>query len=211
MRLLLDSSGSCLVCALADGCGIVAEQVLDSRSEQARDVDGVIGPILGELGPQDLRSITVGQGPGSFIGTRVAISFANGYGAASGLRVRGVNSLKAIAAVYGNGSSVVLRDARRNSVYWYRGDGPTEQTRLVLLKELPEALQAGLITKAVVEEPIRSSHVSVAFREAVSRAASEAGVQVVPCPGVPAEGLRRLEATAAELAYVEPIYLRDFL
>jgi tRNA threonylcarbamoyladenosine biosynthesis protein TsaB len=117
VRLLLDSSGAELLCALADAEGVILEQRYATGTPESRDIGAAVGFVMGELGPRDLDAIVVGTGPGSFIGTRVAISYANGLAAAGGMAVHGVNSLAAIGAVYAAGRCAVLREARRGGAY----------------------------------------------------------------------------------------------
>lgn len=62
--------------------------------------------------------VVVGLGPGSYAGTRIAIATAAGLAAATGARLSGTASLRAIeteAAEY-----VVIGDARRNSFFFAR-------------------------------------------------------------------------------------------
>ena len=88
VHLLLDSSGSELVCALADQEGIIVEERRRTGSADSRDIGAVAGSVLGELLVRDLQSVVVGRGPGRFIGTRVALSYANGLGATGEVPMR---------------------------------------------------------------------------------------------------------------------------
>lgn len=211
MRLLLDSSGAELVCALADGLGVIVEQRYPSGSPESRDIGSAAGRVLGELLARELEAIVVGTGPGSFIGTRVALSYANGLAAAGYVQLYGVNSLAAIAAVHGADHSVVLRDARRGEVYWYGPAGAAEPCRLVKPDSLPGELARHGINTAVVEQapPEASPHSSTGAW--LAEALSDAGVQAIFCPGVPAEGLRRMHAHSTPVEYAEPVYLRGWL
>ncbi|GEM_PF-7051014 len=211
MRLLLDSSGAQLVCALADGEGVIAEDRHPTGSELSRDIGAVAGRLLGELLVSELEAVVVGTGPGSFIGTRVAISYANGLAAAGGVPLYGACSLAAIAAVYANGRTAVVRDARRGEAYWYGPDNGEGQCRLVALEALPAELSAQGIATVVVEQtpPVAAGRRDVMAE--LLHGASQAGAQTVTCAGVPAEGLRRAVGAAAPSRYVEPAYLRGFL
>lgn len=211
MRLLLDSSGAQLVCALADGEGVIAEDRHPTGSELSRDIGAVAGRLLGELLVAELEAVVVGTGPGSFIGTRVAISYANGLAAAGDVPLYGANSLAAIASVYANGRTVVLRDARRGEAYWYGPETAGEQCRLVALDALPAELSAQGIATVVVEQtpPVAAGRRDVLAE--LLHGASQAGAQVVTCAGVPAEGLRRAIGRSAAVKYIEPVYLRGFL
>ena len=211
MRLLLDSSGAQLICALADREGVIAEDRHPTGSELSRDIGAVAGRLLGELLVSELAAVVVGTGPGSFIGTRVAISYANGLAAAGGVPLHGVSSLAAIATVYGSGRTVVLRDARRGEAYWYGPETGDEQCRLVALKALPAELSSRGVATVVVEQtpPVAAGRRDVMAE--LLHGASQAGAQVVTCAGVPAEGLRRATGSSAAAQYIEPVYLRGFL
>ena len=81
---------------------------------------------------RDLDAVVVGVGPGPFTGLRVGMVTAAALGDALGVPVHGVCSLDAIAAdAAGEGTLLVVTDARRREVYWAaydaagnRVDGP---------------------------------------------------------------------------------------
>lgn len=209
MHLAVDSSGSNLVCALADAEGIITFVEHPTGSSESRDIGAVAGAILGELLPTDLTSVIVGTGPGSFIGTRVAISYANGLAATGEVPLFGVNSLAAIGAVYGEGASVVLRDARRGEVYW-QSPVETQSCRLVSLGELLPELRAIGATSVVWERPLSLQPATHDISSDITSIAAQAGARLFTCPGVPAEGLRRLGPLGTRSDYIEPMYLRGF-
>jgi tRNA threonylcarbamoyl adenosine modification protein YeaZ len=209
VHLAVDSSGSQLVCALADAEGIITFVEYPTGSPESRDIGAVAGAVLGELLPGDLTSVIVGTGPGSFIGTRVAISYANGFAATGEVPLYGVNSLAAIGAVYGEGASVVLRDARRGEVYW-QNPTKTQSCRLVSLNELLTELRTIGATSVVWEQPSSLQPVSHDISPDIASIAAQAGARLITCPGVPAEGLRRLGPLGTQPEYVEPVYLRGF-
>jgi tRNA threonylcarbamoyl adenosine modification protein YeaZ len=212
MRLLLDSSGAQLVCALADGLGIIHELREPARPPEGRDIGQIVGEAIGELRPKDLKCVIVGLGPGSFIGTRVAVSFANGFCAVGHTRLFGVNSLAAIGALYGNGRSVVLRDARRGQFYLHCAWGEAQPTRLCNTAELPALLAQLRVRQLLLEDaPGQSPGIAPSELAVIRDACSAVGAQLLQVPGVPAEGLRRLEAGASAAKYVEPIYLRGWI
>ena len=202
MRLLIDSSGPQLVCALAEG-----DQVTDLAGTplaaaligygRAGDASG--SPSTGIDSLPILTSIVVGIGPGSFIGTRTAISFANGYAAAldSPVDLRGVNSLAAIAAVHGG--SPVLRDARRGQWYLQIAGSCTacDEAGVVAALTAADAKTAIVEWQGEAEPPLAG----------VLR---DAGVQVEMTECVTPEGLRLAAASVEPASYVEPIYLRGF-
>ncbi len=65
--------------------------------------------------------VVVGLGPGSYAGTRIAIATATGLAAATGARLRGAASLRAMETDVPE--YVVIGDARRNSFFFARVSG----------------------------------------------------------------------------------------
>lgn len=211
MRLLLDSSGSELVCALADAEGVIAEVRHPSGAQAARDIAAAAAPLLGELRVADLQAIAVGIGPGSFIGTRVAISFANGLAATGEVELYGVDSLAAIGAALGSGRCAVVRDARRAEAYVYGPSSDYPESRLLPLAELADQLALSAVGSVIIEEPAEQSARAAEFMALGRHAAAAAQAQFLVVGGVPAEGLRRLYHGMSARRYLEPVYLRGFL
>jgi len=209
--LLLDSSGPELICALADHQGVIAEDRLPNQAFKSKNIGQVAGSVLGELNARDLKAIAVGTGPGSFIGTRVAVAYANGFAVGGSAKLYGVNSLAAIAAVFGTGRSIVLRDAKRNEVYWYGPQGVEAQCRLISLDAVTNTLLVQHISSVIVETAVERSKPAQTHSEQISELIAQAGANTIRCDGVPAEGLRRLIAGEAPVPYAEPVYLRSYL
>jgi tRNA threonylcarbamoyladenosine biosynthesis protein TsaB len=73
------------------------------------------------LGSEDLDGIVLGNGPGSFIGMRIAASVAQGLAYGSATPIAPVSSLAAVAAevfdATGAAEVVVAQDAHMNEVY----------------------------------------------------------------------------------------------
>jgi tRNA threonylcarbamoyl adenosine modification protein YeaZ len=100
-----------------------------------------------------LDAVVVGVGPGPFTGLRVGMVTAAALGDALGIPVYGVCSLDAIAAdAAGEGTLLVVTDARRREVYWAaydaagnRVDGPHVDAPSVVAKagELGAVAAAG--------------------------------------------------------------------
>lgn len=130
MRLALDTSS--LACTVALDVG---DTVFERHEEQAREHTRLLMPmirsVLEEAGVSlvDLDAIVLGNGPGSFIGLRIAASVAQGLAHAAGLRIVPASSLAAIAAEVFNSSGAnhvaVAQDAHMSEVYlglFDRGD-----------------------------------------------------------------------------------------
>lgn len=132
MKLLaLDTSSvACSVAAQVDGA------VIERHEEQPREHTRLLLPmirgILDEAGVAlgDLDAIVLGNGPGSFIGMRIAASVVQGLAFGAGLSIVPVSSLAAVAAQVFDESDaeqvLVAQDAHMNEVYlghYCRGSG----------------------------------------------------------------------------------------
>jgi len=98
-RLALDTSS--LACTVALRIG---DEIFERHEEQAREHTRLLMPmirsVLDEAGVSltDLDAIVLGNGPGSFIGMRIAASVAQGLAYGAGLKIIPVSSLAAVAA-----------------------------------------------------------------------------------------------------------------
>ncbi|MBT8104353.1 MAG: tRNA (adenosine(37)-N6)-threonylcarbamoyltransferase complex dimerization subunit type 1 TsaB [Woeseiaceae bacterium] len=131
MKLLAMDTSS-LACSVAVQSG---EAVIERHEEQPREHTRLLVPMiraaLGEAGlaVEALDAIVLGNGPGSFIGMRIAASVAQGLAYGAGIRIAPVSSLAAVAAeVFASSDAaqvVVTQDAHMNEVYlgaFGRGD-----------------------------------------------------------------------------------------
>jgi tRNA threonylcarbamoyladenosine biosynthesis protein TsaB len=138
MKLLAIDTSS-LACSVAlDLDGGIIERHEEQEREHTRLLVPMIRELLEEAGLEStgLDAIVLGNGPGSFIGMRIAASVAQGLAHGAGIRIVPVSSLAAVAIeVFHRGEAaevVVAQDAHMGEVYlgaWRRGDRP-----------LPEAL-----------------------------------------------------------------------
>ena len=130
MKLLAidTSSVACSVALQADDA--LAERHEERPREHTRMLVPMINAVLDESGLaiQDLDAIVLGNGPGSFIGMRIAASVTQGLAFGAGLDVVPVSSMAAVAAeVFASSEAdevVVAQDAHMNEVYLgrYRRD-----------------------------------------------------------------------------------------
>ena len=85
-----------------------------------------VADVMGRAGVgwRDLDAIAVGVGPGTFTGLRIGIATARALAAATGLPLRPVSSLAALAAGIEAPLRLALIDARRGEVFGalYEGD-----------------------------------------------------------------------------------------
>lgn len=123
MKLLaLDTSS--IACSVALQ---IDDVVTEKHEEQPREHTHLLVPMIRSLleeagvGLNELDAIVLGNGPGSFIGMRIAASVAQGLAYGSGLNIVPVSSLAAVAAeVFADHDAaevVVAQDAHMNEVY----------------------------------------------------------------------------------------------
>ncbi len=123
MKLLaIDTSSVACSAALQFG-----DKVAERHEEQAREHTRLLVPMIQELLQEasveltDLDAIVLGNGPGSFIGMRIAASVAQGLAFGSGLKIVPVSSLAAIATQafceHDADEVIVTQDAHMNEVY----------------------------------------------------------------------------------------------
>jgi tRNA threonylcarbamoyladenosine biosynthesis protein TsaB len=139
------SSVACSVALQSD------ESIIERHEEQAREHTRLLMPMLGDvlaesgITAQDLDAIVLGNGPGSFIGMRIAASVAQGLAHGAGIGIAPVSSLAAVAVEVFRQDEVdeviVAQDAHMNEVYlggYERGEGGLPAPLF------PERLQAQL-------------------------------------------------------------------
>jgi tRNA threonylcarbamoyladenosine biosynthesis protein TsaB len=134
-RLALDTSS--LACTVAIRVG---DQVVERHEEKPREHTRLLMPMIREVLKEadvalgDLDAIVLGNGPGSFIGMRIAASVAQGLAYGANLNIIPVSSLAAVAAEVFNKTDVnrvaVAQDAHMSEVYfglYSRGPGDLPQ------------------------------------------------------------------------------------
>lgn len=160
-----------------------------------------------DVGWGDLDAIAVGVGPGMFTGLRIGIATARGLARGSGLPLRPVSSLAALAAGIEAPLRLPLIDARRGEVFGalYEGDERVWPPVAIPPEELVRRLRDDGFA------PLAAGDGSVRFREVLEKA----GIQVEPDDSeahvVRALHVCRLGAGAPEAPpeAVLPDYLRD--
>ena len=119
--LALDTSS--LACSVALQ---VEDDTFSRHEEQPREHTRLLVPMIkevfasGGIASSDLDAIVLGNGPGSFIGMRIATSVAQGMAYAGGIKIVPVSSLLAVAAEVmvtdEAGHVAVCQDAHMNEV-----------------------------------------------------------------------------------------------
>jgi tRNA threonylcarbamoyladenosine biosynthesis protein TsaB len=113
------STAASSVCVLrADGEAFEAETDPGARAH-ARELMPAVAVAMerSALDWPDLHAIAVGVGPGGFTGLRIGIATARALARATGLELRPVSSLAALAKGIGSGLALPLIDARRGELF----------------------------------------------------------------------------------------------
>jgi tRNA threonylcarbamoyladenosine biosynthesis protein TsaB len=123
MKLLaIDTSSEACSVAVQNGSDILENHVVAPR-EHTRILLPMIRQMLcdADIAPAELDAVVLGNGPGSFIGMRIAASVAQGICYAAGLLIVPVSSLAAVASEALESQAaknvIVAQDARMNEVY----------------------------------------------------------------------------------------------
>jgi tRNA threonylcarbamoyl adenosine modification protein YeaZ len=118
--LAFDSSSSRSVCGVVEGQRAISSRVSPSPLAPSEGLLPMIHACLEEagVGLADIDAVVPGLGPGSFTGTRIALSTAKGIALGSGIRLVAVSSLEAAAIDTGwtAGPVAVALDARKGEV-----------------------------------------------------------------------------------------------
>ena len=137
LLLALDTATPAVTVALHDGRRLLAEATEHDPRRHGELLAPGIAAVLTQAGAdrRDLTDVAVGTGPGPFTGLRVGLVTAHALALARGLRLHGVCTLDALAALaLADGTPglaagfVVATDARRREVYWAAYDSTPRST-----------------------------------------------------------------------------------
>jgi tRNA threonylcarbamoyladenosine biosynthesis protein TsaB len=212
---LLAIDTSTLACSVGACAGArLATRHEERDREHTKLLLPMIRAVLDETGIQagDVDAVVLGNGPGSFIGLRIAAAVAEGIAFAAGLGIVPVSSLAAVALQAGRPGELVAvaQDAHMNEVYLglYRiGAGGLP----VLVA--PERLQApapiselGAVTVAAGAGWLRYPALLEANRDRIARMSDEQYPRAEALLRLGAQAFRDGGAIAPEA--VVPTYLR---
>ncbi len=116
---MFDTSSSLCVCGVVEGVRVEARAVGDVPTAPSEGLLPMIHGCLEEAGRTlaDMDAVVPGRGPGSFTGTRIALSTAKGISLGSGVPIVAVSSIEAAAIDAGSaGPVVVALDARKGEI-----------------------------------------------------------------------------------------------
>ncbi len=147
--LAIDNSMDFLNIALSGPEGLI----VDRRIKESRSSSEIISEMLREVlaaggrSLQDISELRVTLGPGSFTGLRVGLAFCKGIRAATGIPIRGVPTLDALALalIDKEGSYLCpLIDAKKSEVFLalYHVSGSQLQRETPYMAVKPEEIPA---------------------------------------------------------------------
>ena len=195
----------------------------DSGRDHAKKVATFVDEILklNNIQPEEIDAVAVGEGPGSYTGLRIGVSFAKGLCYGTGKPLIAVSSLAALTAVaiedYQAGILDIEKwdeavlcpmiDARRMEVY----------TQLFDSKGAPlTAISAEVVTEQSFADVRSSAKNFVIFGSGAAKCSETLGATLVDItPSV--RGMARIAENKynsrefVDVAYFEPYYLKDFV
>jgi tRNA threonylcarbamoyladenosine biosynthesis protein TsaB len=141
------ASTACVLRADGEGFEVVPEPArLAAGPAHARELMPAIAEVMERagVGYGDLEAIAVGVGPGTFTGLRIGIATARALAGASGLLLRPVSSLAALAQGIEADLRLPLIDARRGELFGalYDGDDRVWEPFVAAPEALTERVRA---------------------------------------------------------------------
>jgi tRNA threonylcarbamoyladenosine biosynthesis protein TsaB len=120
--LLLETSGSSGIVALAFGSNIVSHRVLEIAKKHVSDMAPAIAEMLKECGweAKNLDAIATGIGPGSYTGLRIGLMSSRTLSMMTGARLLGISTFEILAQHFlevGHAKVEIIADAQQDKIY----------------------------------------------------------------------------------------------
>jgi len=142
--LILDSSNAMLAVGLADDNHVIKSVCYEAWQEQSEYMIPEIDSLLKEFSvtKDDIGTIIVTKGPGSYTGVRIAITIAKVMALATNAKLIAISSLQALKE--GDKISICLMNARNNRSYIgvYQNDKVILQDRIMTNIEVKEYINS---------------------------------------------------------------------
>lgn len=195
----------------------------DSGRDHAKKVAVFVDELLAEnnIDPQQIDAVAVGEGPGSYTGLRIGVSFAKGLCYGLGKPLIAVSSLASLTAVaiedykagiidienWDSARLCPMIDARRMEVYTQVFDSNANPLNEVSAEVVDE--------NTLAEHRAATDHF-VVFGSGAAKCAEILGAKLIDVtPSV--RGMATIaeqkfaDGNFADVAYFEPYYLKDFV
>lgn len=225
MALILCIETGTDICSvgIVDNGKLISLRESDSGRDHAKKVAVFVDELLSEnnIDPQQIDAVAVGEGPGSYTGLRIGVSFAKGLCYGLGKPLIAVSSLAALTAVaiedykagildIKNWDSALLCpmiDARRMEVYTQLFDSNANPLNSVSAEVVDENTLAEY--RAKIDN-------FVVFGSGAAKCAEVLGAELIDIT----PSVRGMAAIAekkyangefVDVAYFEPYYLKDFV
>ncbi len=205
VTVALDTSTALTCVGLVTDSGFEAElfdvPASGDRPGHASKALALIQDLLNQSGSRwdDIETVVVGVGPGSFTGLRVGLATAFGIGVGSGAELKGVSGLTALLHGLGGAeNAMALIDARRHELFAASSFEVGSVDRISRsLEDLPLAPRAICVGDGAVLERGRLIELGYEVPD------EQSGLHVI-------SALRMIEANEAGLAIepVAPLYVR---
>lgn len=213
--LAFDTSTKFLSIALLEDEDVRAEYHRDEGIRHSEVLVPTIKDMLARLGwdARDVGLVSVGLGPGSFTGLRIAVATVKGLAAALDSKVIGVPSMDAIIMNYRGGAPLAapLLDAHKGKIYscvYALGAPGGPERRTVHMLATVEELLAGLREKVVFfgdgaakYRDTLESHSLAVYDESVDWYPRAADIGRI--------GLERSRSGTDDPAAIDPLYLHS--
>lgn len=158
--LAIETSTPAASLALIDADGNIEKREFTGDRSHNALIFSPLGELLGNVAAPSIGLVLVGSGPGSYSGTRVGISAAQGVAIAHGCPVVAFPSLLALPQAENGAPYLVIGDARRGNFWTSRVENFTllEDPALTDAKGLEEAVSSAIAAGHPVvtfEDPAR--------------------------------------------------------
>jgi len=213
LTLALDTATPDTVVAVTDGASVLAERLIgpgeDGRPSHGHALLGLIAELVeGAGGWDEVGTIAVGIGPGSFTGIRIGVATARGLAQARGLPLAGVPSTASLALgiPHPERPRLAVIDARRGEVFaGLLAPGERLATEASVLA--PEAVEEAFHGH---ESPLAAGDGAIRFRDALEAAGAEVLPDEDPAHRISARFVSALvpDIGAGDPEDVKPLYLR---
>ncbi len=157
IALALELSSAQGSIALLRDAAVLGEEAWNEKDFRGQHLFGLLSPLLekASLKPEDIELFVAGRGPGSYSGTRIAVTAAQALALPGGRRVYTVSSGEALAAelaVTRNAARMaIIGDARRDTL-WFglfeqagKGVKAVQPWRVLEIDHLPSNLEPGIL------------------------------------------------------------------